>query len=85
MSKSGKIFLSLIAISAILSAGTVCLAEDDKSSNENTASGHFDQGQQGDALGGLERTTGKTVNDVNVPDVPAPEPVSTSSGNASCN
>lgn len=83
MSKSGKTFVSLIAVSAILSAGTVCRAADDSDSNKNTASGHFDQGKQGDALGGLERTAGKTINDVNVPSVSAPQPVSTSSGTAS--
>lgn len=73
--------VSLAAALVFLSAGNICLAAD----SDVTAplqNKRFDQGKQGDAKGGLERTAGKKVIDVEVPAVPAPEPVSTSTGTA---
>jgi hypothetical protein len=66
---------------ALLFSGTVAHAADSGNSN-NTSWGKFDQGKQGDAKGGLERTAGKKVEEVKVPDVPAPQPVETSTTTA---
>jgi len=82
MSKSGRTFVSLIAVSAFLCLAAPRHAGDNSTAEENAAAGKFDQGKQGDALGGLERTAGKTINDVNVPSASAPQPVSTSTGTA---
>lgn len=79
MSTFGKTFVSMIAVSAFLSIGAVCHAEDNSNANDNATWGKFDQGQQGDALGGLERTAGKTTDQVDVPPASAPQPVDTSS------
>lgn len=76
-----RTIVALAAGLALFSFGSVAQAED--STDENTRWGGFDQGQQGDALGGLERTAGKTINDVNVPDASPPQPVDTSNGSDS--
>jgi hypothetical protein len=68
---------------AFLCLAAPCHAGDNSTVEENAAAGKFDQGKQGDALGGLERTGGKTINDVNVPSASAPQPVDTSSATTS--
>jgi len=65
--KKGVILLTVIAFLSVL---TVSFAEE-----KNTGSGKFNQGTKGHAKEGLEDTAGKKLNDVKVPDVPAPTPV----------
>jgi hypothetical protein len=74
--------LAAITVSAALLSFSCAALAKDSPALTNARNGTFYQGQQGQAAQALQVTAGQSFSTVSVPAVPAPTPVSTSTGTA---